>query len=109
MFRTDEEPRLGRAEASAFLKDRGYNVATATLAKYASVGGGPEYESFGSRAIYRPSKLLSWAAEKTSRPRRTTSDPKLFDTKGGAAQHEPSSSASPGARRHTRSHAEDQQ
>jgi len=68
------ERRLSRAEAAAFLSERGYQVAYATLNKYATVGGGPVFESFGRRPLYRPSDLLAWVASKTSSPRRHTSE-----------------------------------
>lgn len=68
------ERRLNRAEAAAFLSERGFQVAYATLNKYATVGGGPVFESFGRRPLYRPADLLAWAASKTSAPRRHTSE-----------------------------------
>lgn len=70
----DNERRLTRAEAAAFLGERGYRVAYATLNKYATVGGGPRFESFGRRPLYRPTELLAWVASKTTGPRRHTSD-----------------------------------
>jgi hypothetical protein len=70
----DNERRLSRAEAAAFLSERGFRVAYATLNKYASVGGGPIFESFGRRPLYKPADLMAWVAEKTSGPRRSTSE-----------------------------------
>ena len=70
----DNERRLTRAEAAAFLSERGFRVAYATLNKYATVGGGPVFESFGRRPLYKPTALLAWVAEKTSAPRRSTSE-----------------------------------
>lgn len=67
--------RLTRREAAEFLKASGFPVAIATLAKYASVGGGPVFTSFGRRPLYTPTDLLSWAQERTTGPRRSTSDP----------------------------------
>jgi len=66
--------RLSRREASDFLKERGFKIAATTLAKYASVGGGPLFESFGTRTLYTPAALLQWVADRTSKPHRTTSD-----------------------------------
>ena len=40
----DNERRLTRAEAAAFLSERGFRVAYATLNKYATVGGGPIFQ-----------------------------------------------------------------
>jgi hypothetical protein len=70
----DNERRLSRAEAAAFLGERGFRVAYATLNKYATVGGGPIFQSFGRRPLYKPTDLLAWVAEKSSSPRRSTSE-----------------------------------
>lgn len=70
---TDDDPRLTRAEASAYLIARGYRVAPATLAKLACLGGGPTFTSFGRRPLYRPGDLLAWVASRSSAPRRSTS------------------------------------
>ena len=42
---------LGRGEAAAFLTDKGYRTAPATLAKLACLGGGPIFRSFGRRPL----------------------------------------------------------
>ena len=70
----DVEMRLSRKEASEFLSKRGYRVAVQTLAKYATLGGGPVFESFGRKALYKPDDLLAWVASRSSGPRRSTSD-----------------------------------
>ena len=70
----DNERRLTRAEAAAVLSDRGYRVAYATLNKYAVGGGGPTFESFGRKPLYRPTDLMAWVASKTTGPRRHSSD-----------------------------------
>ncbi len=67
--------RLTRREAADFLNERGYRVAPSTLAKYATVGGGPVFESFGRRPLYKPADLMAWVATKSTGPRRSTSDP----------------------------------
>jgi hypothetical protein len=69
------ERRLGRKEAAQFLTDQGYKTAPATLAKLACIGGGPMFESFGRRPLYREPDLLAWAQARTTGPRRSTSDP----------------------------------
>jgi len=71
---TETERRLTRTEAAAFLTERGYRVAYATLNKYATVGGGPVFESFGRRPLYKPADLLAWVASKTTAPKRHTSE-----------------------------------
>jgi hypothetical protein len=69
------ERRLGRKDAAQFLTDHGYRTAPATLAKLACIGGGPPFESFGRRPLYREPDLLAWAQARTTGPRRSTSDP----------------------------------
>lgn len=71
---TDVERRLSRAEAAAFLSERGYRIARTTLNKYACIGGGPLFECFGRRPLYKPADLLAWAVSKTTGPHRHTSD-----------------------------------
>jgi len=68
------ERRFTRREAADYLTDHGYPVAPTTLAKYASIGGGPVFESFGRRPLYRPENLLLWARARSTGPRRSTSD-----------------------------------
>jgi hypothetical protein len=73
--REDWAPRLRRGEASKYLLEvHGVSTATATLAKLAVVGGGPEYELWGRHPYYRTESLDLWAAERLSGPRRSTSD-----------------------------------
>jgi lysozyme family protein len=69
------ECRLDRRQAAAFLTARGYRTAPATLAKLACIGGGPTFESFGRKPLYREAELLAWAKARTTGPRRSTSDP----------------------------------
>ena len=64
---------LSRTEAAKLLCERGFIVAPATLARLASVGGGPEYISFGRRVLYAPNQLIKWA-EARARVRKNTSD-----------------------------------
>ncbi len=68
------ERRLCRAEAAAFLAERGYRVSATTLGKYACVGGGPVYEKFGRRPLYTERGLLEWVEGRTSTPQRHTSE-----------------------------------
>jgi hypothetical protein len=65
---------LNRKGSSAFLKSHGYEVAEATLAKLASVGGGPVYRKFGRKVLYWPADLFEWAEARCSAPRRSTSE-----------------------------------
>jgi hypothetical protein len=65
---------LLRREAAEFLTRVGYRTAASTLAKLASVGGGPPFRSFGRRPLYHPSDLIAWAQARCTGPRRSTSD-----------------------------------
>jgi len=76
-----QKPPLRRWEASAHLKStHGLNVAHATLAKYATKGGGPLYYSArspGSKRgtpLYPVEQLDIWARERLGRLCRNTSD-----------------------------------
>jgi hypothetical protein len=71
----DVERRLDRKEAASFLTSHGYRTAPATLAKLACIGGGPAFESFGRRPLYREAELLAWAKARSTGLRRSTSDP----------------------------------
>ncbi len=62
------ERRLNRFEAADFLCRLGYRVAHATLSKYVTVGGGPEYEKFGRRPLYTEQGLLNWVRDRTTLP-----------------------------------------
>lgn len=65
---------LTRREASDFLQSRGVRVAPATLAKYATTGGGPLMRKFGRNVIYEVSALVDWVDSKLTAPQRSTSD-----------------------------------
>ena len=73
-----EEKRLTRQEAATYLTEHGFKIAPATLAKMASVGGGPVFTSYGRKPLYKATDLLEWAKSRCSGPRLSTSD------KGGA-------------------------
>jgi hypothetical protein len=65
---------LTRAQAAAYLTQRGFLITKGSLQKMATVGGGPVYRRFGIRTVYSPSDLDEWAESKLSPPRRSTSD-----------------------------------
>jgi hypothetical protein len=68
------QPLLSRKAAAEFIKDRGVPAEPTTLAKYATVGGGPAMRKFGRRVLYEPNALTEWIEEKLTGPRRSTSD-----------------------------------
>jgi hypothetical protein len=63
------KPRLRRWEASEYLK-----LATATLAKLASVGGGPAYNKSNRTPLYPVAELDRWAIERLGKLVRNSSD-----------------------------------
>ena len=70
-----DKPRLRRCEASSYLEQRhGLTVAVATLAKYATKGGGPAFNKFGRFPLYEPATLDAWAVYRLGRARTSTSD-----------------------------------
>jgi hypothetical protein len=69
------KPRLRRWEASEYLKlVHGIEVAPATLAKWASVGGGPAYHKSLRTPLYPTVELDLWADNRLGALRNSTSD-----------------------------------
>jgi len=67
---------LRRKAAGEYLKSKYGFGSDKTLAKLASVGGGPEFRKGFGAALYEPSKLDEWALTKIGEPQTSTSDPK---------------------------------
>lgn len=69
------KPRLRRWEAVDYLRlVHGIEIAAATLAKWASVGGGPSFSKVNRTPLYATGELDRWAAEKLGQPMRSTSE-----------------------------------
>lgn len=70
------KPRLRRWEASEYLElVHGITIAPATLAKYASLGGGPAFnKGLGRTPLYPKDELDRWATERLGKLMRSTSD-----------------------------------
>jgi hypothetical protein len=59
------KPRYSSDEASIYLSSiHGVGVATRTLDKLRSVGGGPAFAKFNGRALYRRKDLDAWVAQR---------------------------------------------
>jgi hypothetical protein len=59
---------LSRDELAAQLTAHGYRVKEKTLATKASRGGGPPYQIFNGRALYRWGDALDWAKRSVRPP-----------------------------------------
>jgi hypothetical protein len=66
--------RLTRRKTADALTEAGFPVTEATLATKATRGGGPPFQKFGSRALYRWADALLWAQQRLSAPRCSTSE-----------------------------------
>jgi hypothetical protein len=75
MTLTTPTRRLRRTEASEYLKETwGIDRAPATLAKLATIGGGPKFEKANRIPLYAPQFLDEWARSILSPPMTSTSD-----------------------------------
>jgi hypothetical protein len=76
-FRSSD-PLLTRDMTAVALTEAGYPIKSKTLATKASRGGGPPFQRFGSRPLYRWSDTIAWAENQMSEAVTSTSD---FDIK----------------------------
>jgi hypothetical protein len=82
-----QSPRLRRNEASEYLKSTwGIVRRPSTLAKYASLGGGPKIQYVGKIPTYTPVELDIWAKALLSPPCSSTADRSDRDPHGDAAE-----------------------
>lgn len=67
---------LSRADAADYLKSRWAMPCTkSTLAKYAVLGGGPEFRKLGRYPVYETAALDAWARSRLSeKPYRSTAE-----------------------------------
>jgi hypothetical protein len=72
---SDANRLLTREEAAEYLSNViGLPTSPLTLAKWATVGGGPPYRKAGRRVLYERADLWDWAQEKLGHKRRSSSD-----------------------------------
>ena len=69
----DYDAFLTRVALATALKEAGFPISGATLATKATRGGGPPYQLFGRRPLYRWSDGLDWARSRLSAPVANTS------------------------------------
>ncbi len=72
-FNNLDTMRDRKATAEA-LTNAGFPVFPATLATMATRGGGPQYQLFGRKPLYRWGDALEWARGRLSKPIRSTSE-----------------------------------
>gem|GEM_PF-643899 len=65
---------LRRTEAAAYLKERYGHGSPRTLAKLATLGGGPVFRRRGRIPLYTVEDLDQWALEGMSAPVKSTSE-----------------------------------
>lgn len=65
---------LTRPKTADALTEAGFPVKEGTLATKATRGGGPPFQKFGSRALYRWADALLWAQRRLSAPRCSSSE-----------------------------------
>jgi len=68
------DDRLTRQQLAKALSEAGFQTAASTLATLATRGGGPVFQKFGRRPLYRWADGLEWAQERLSKPIRSTSE-----------------------------------
>lgn len=70
-----QRPRLRRSDVPAYLAStHGIDIAVATLAKMATVGGGPAMQYSGRIPLYAITDLDAWAEERLGKSVRSTSE-----------------------------------
>jgi hypothetical protein len=68
-------PRLRRWEAALYPEiEHGLRIAPATLAKLASIGGGPGFQRAGRTPLYPRDELDRWALQRLGPVVRNTSE-----------------------------------
>src|SRR6516225_6860824 len=87
---TNPNARLTRDQLSDALKESGFPVESSTLATKATRGGGPPFQKFGIRVLYRWGDALARAQSRLSVPRHSTSE---GDATAARAKSEPPTSA----------------
>ena len=71
---------LRRTDAARYVENsHGVPCAPRTLAKLATLGGGPQIHYFGKTPLYRPSDLDAWVAERISGPVASTAERKTIN------------------------------
>ncbi|MFY7819451.1 MAG: hypothetical protein ACOVP3_01225 [Rhodoluna sp.] len=65
-------------EAAKLASQRGLRLSHRTLAKYRTLGGGPDAYKFGRYVLYHIDALNAWFEARLSKPQRSSSDKSQF-------------------------------
>jgi hypothetical protein len=68
------ETLLDRKATAEALTSRGFKTKESSLATMACRGGGPIFQKFGQRVVYKWANALSWAQSRLSDPVASTSE-----------------------------------
>jgi hypothetical protein len=74
MIPNNPDARLTRNAIAAALTEAGFPIRPATLATKATRGGGPPFQRFGAKPLYRWADALAWAQSRLSPPIGSTSE-----------------------------------
>ncbi|PCI85234.1 MAG: hypothetical protein COB24_13890 [Hyphomicrobiales bacterium] len=65
---------LRRKQAATYLQERYGAYTTETLAKLATIGGGPSFRKLGRFPLYTKEDLTTWAESRMSKSVKSTSE-----------------------------------
>lgn len=75
MHAKQQRPRIRRSDVPEYLATKhGIDIKVSTLAKMATLGGGPAMQYSGRIPLYRIEDLDEWANQRLSAPVRSTSE-----------------------------------
>jgi hypothetical protein len=91
----DPDALLDRDQTAKALSGEGFKTSPATLATKATRGGGPPYQLYGRKPLYRWGDALAWARSRLTAPRRSTSEGDVIDQAAPALPAENTSDSMP--------------
>ncbi len=68
------KPLRSRKGMAQFLTEQGFKTAEASLATWATRGGGPPFRKYGVFPLYDEDEALEWARSRLSKRVRSTSE-----------------------------------
>ena len=70
----DPNQMMDTSSAVATLRGFGFPASESTFASPRTRGGGPAYQKYGNRVLYKWADVLEWAVARLSSPRRSSSE-----------------------------------